>query len=450
MRTTPLARAAVALCFVTSIGAPSLAAQRGTSTADTLTLRQAEILALKNYPDLRASLFDQFAANEAIKIAHANYEPQAFGQVVQAVAPGGTRIATYNALTDPTIVQRTAAGVGITQYITDFGRTTDLVQAAEADARERTAVYDRTRDTVLLGVTQAYYEVLRANALLVVADQTYKERHELLREVQALQRAGLRSTLDVAIAQRDASTSDQLVIEGRNRRLDAFADLTLAIGSPQYAVYTLADVRSIPNVPNDFEALAAGAVRFNPTIAETEAARVAADDRARAAARLTSPTIEGYGFFGDSPFSESSVKFPTPYAAAGVNLTVPIFTGGSLGAQRREAEDQAQAAVQAEISAREKLAHDVRTAYEDVKTARGNVDVTETIARTADIALHDTDVRYKIGLSTITDVSEAELARTQASIEATNARYDFIVQEALLEFASGIIAAGLPSAEPSK
>jgi outer membrane protein len=448
MKTTKLTRAVAAVCLIMSIASPSVAAERGNSPDGTLTLRQAEVLALKNYPDLRASLFDQFAANEAIKIAHAAYEPQAFGEVVQAVAPGGTRIAAYNAITDPTIVQRTAAGVGVTQYITDFGRTTDLVLAAEADARERTAVFDRTRDTVLLDVTQAYYEVLRANALLVVADQTYRERHELLHEVQALQRAGLRSTLDVAIAQRDASTSDQLVIEGRNRRLDAFADLTLAIGSPQYAVYKLADVRSIPAVPGDFESLAAGAVRFNPTIAQTEAARIAAADRARAAGRLTSPTIAGYGFFGDSPFSESSVKFPTPYAAAGVNLTVPIFTGGSLGAQRREAEDEEQAARQAEISAREKLAHDVRTAYEDVKTARGNVDVTETIAHTADIALHDTDVRYKIGLSTITDVSEAELARTQAAIEATNARYDFIVQEALLEFASGIIAAGLPSAEP--
>jgi outer membrane protein len=408
-----------------------------------LTLLDAERLALANHPDIKVSRFDEFAADEAVKVARAGYEPQVLGTAVQGLAPGGTRIAAYNAITDPTIIQRTSFGVGVQQYITDFGRTGDLVQAAEFDVRARAAETDRSRDTVLLTVTQAFFDVLRANALLVVAQQTLQERRTLLHLVATLQRAGLRSTLDVAIASRDVSTADQLVLEGRNRRLDAFAQLTEAIGSSDYSIYRLADVSALPPVPADFPALEAAAQRSNPDLIEAQDAGQAAASRARATRRLSAPTVTGYGFFGGSPFKESNVALVSPYAAAGINLTVPIFTGGSIAAQERQARDEAAAADQAATAARNRLLRDVRIAYEDVKTARGNVDLSRRILQTADVALHDTDVRYRIGLNSIADVSEAELQRTQAAIGETNAIYDFIVQEANLEFAVGIIGADL-------
>ncbi len=409
-----------------------------------LTLAEAERIALANHPDIKASVFDELAATEAVNVAKAGYKPQAYGEAAQAFAPGGTRVAAYNAITDPTIVQRTALGVGITQYISDFGRTGDLVQAAEFDVRTHTAAADRTRDLVVLKVTQAYFDVLRANALLVVANQTSAERRTLLHQVGALQHAGLRSTLDVAIASRDVASADQLVLDARNRRLDAFAELTEALGSSDYSIYRLADVDRLPDVPADFTALETAAANGNPQLIESQAAEYASRARELAAARLSAPTVTGYGFFGGAPIRESNVSFPSPYAAAGVNLTVPIYTGGSIQAQRREARDAAAAAYQASRAVRNRLLRDVRVAYEDLKTARGNVDVNDRLLQTADEALHDTTVRYRIGLSTIVDVSEAELARTQAAIAETNAKYDFVLRHAELEFATGLIANGLP------
>jgi outer membrane protein len=409
-----------------------------------LTLAEAERVALANHPDIKASVFDELAATEAVNVAKAGYKPQAYGEAVQAFAPGGTRVAAYNAITDPTVVQRTAVGVGITQYISDFGRTGDLVQAAEFDARTKTAAADRTRDLVILSVTQAYFDVLRSSALLVVANETSNERRTLLHQVRALQHAGLRSTLDLAIASRDVASADQLLLEARNRRLDAFAELTEALGSSDYLIYRLADVDRLPEVPADFTALEAAAANENPQFLETQAAEYAAQERERAAARLAAPTITGYGFFGGAPFRESNVSFPSPYAVAGVNLTVPIYTGGAIGAQRLQAREAAAAAYDASVAVRNRLLRDVRIAYEDVKTARGNVDVSDRLLQTADEALHDTTVRYRIGLSTIVDVSEAELARTQAAIAETNARYDFVLRNAELEFAAGLIASGLP------
>jgi outer membrane protein TolC len=244
-----------------------------------LTLAEAERIALENHPDIKASVFDELAATEAVSVAMAGYKPQAYGEAVQAFAPGGTRVAAYNAITDPTVVQRTALGVGITQYISDFGRTGDLVQAAEFDARTQMAAADRSRDLVILAVTQAYFDVLRANALLTVANETSAERRTLLHQVGALQHAGLRSTLDLAIASRDVASADQLVLEARNRRLDAFAQLTEALGSSDYSIYRLADVDRLPDVAADFTTLETAAANNNPQFIESQAAENASRPR---------------------------------------------------------------------------------------------------------------------------------------------------------------------------
>jgi outer membrane protein TolC len=114
--------------------------------------------------------------NEAVKIARSAYAPQAYGAAVQAFAEPQTRLSAYNALNDPTIIQRTALGVGVSQYITDFGRTTALVKASEFESDAQKARSDLTRDTVVLNVDRAYFEILRAKALLIIAQKTRSEQ----------------------------------------------------------------------------------------------------------------------------------------------------------------------------------------------------------------------------------------------------------------------------------
>lgn len=414
------------------------------SASPLLTLEDARRTALAGHPDIRASDFDRFAAAEAVKIARSGYLPQAFGSAVQAVAPGGTRIGAYNALSDPTVIERTAVGVGISQYVTDFGRTADLIRATQADLASRVAAGDATRDTVVLDVTEAYFEVLRADALLAVANATLRERNTLVRQAKALARAGLRSTLDVSIAERDASSAEQAIISASNGRVNAYAALAEALGSGDYRVYRLQDVRALPPMPPSLDTMIATAMKQNPQLAQAEDVRAAAEARAAATARLTSPTVAGYGFFGASPFKESNVALASPYAAGGVALNVPIYTGGELAAERRQAEDEAASAAERAVEARNALLRDVRTAFENVRTARGNIDVSERLLRTARQALVLTEARYRIGLSSIVDLSQAQLAEQQAAIDRTNATYDYVIQEAALQYAAGAIAAASP------
>jgi outer membrane protein len=404
-----------------------------------LTLLDAQAIALERHPDIKVRDFDVSAAQEAVNVAKAAYAPQVYGNAVTALAAPGTRLSAYGALNDPTVIQRGAVGIGMAQELTDFGRTADLVKAAEQDLQGQAKSRDATRDVVLLNVTEAYFEVLRADALLVVADQTQRERRTLLRQVAALQHAGLRSTLDVAIAERDVSEADQLVLQARNGRDDALARLAQAMGSSNERAYTLQDVATLPPLPPNVDALLDTAYRSNPALANLQAEVGAAQSRAAAAKQLSAPTVYAYGYLGVTPLRAANQAINPSYQALGVALNVPIFDGGALKDERRRAGDAAYAAAQAVESERNTLAGDVRVAYDGVQTAHGNIGVTQHLLSTARQALALTRARYRIGLNSIVDVSAAQLSETQAEIDRTNATYDYIVKEAALAYATGII-----------
>jgi outer membrane protein len=438
---------AIAVASTSAVGAATPTVRR--QAPPLLTLAQAQTIALQRHPDIRLRDFDVAAAQQAVNVAKAPFLPQVNGTAVAALTPPGTRISADGGINDPTVIQRGAFGVGVSQYITDFGRTGDLVHAAELDLQAQAASRTASRDLVLLNVTEAYYEVLRANALLVVAEQTESQRRTLLRQLTALQHAGLRSTLDVAIAARDLSGADQLVMQARNERDDAWASLAEAMGSSSERRYTLQAPTTLPPLPLSIDTLLDTTYRVNPTLANLQAEVGAAQSRAAAAKQLRAPSVYAYGYAGLTPLRDAFEPINPSYEAFGVALNVPIFSGGALSAERRQAADAAMAAAAAVESQRNTLARDVRIAYDGVQTAHGNIGVTDHYLSTARSALALTRARYRIGLNSIVDLSEAQLTETQAAIARTNAMYDYIVKDAALAYATGIIGASDQLAAPA-
>ena len=107
-------------------------------------------------------------------------------------------------------------GVGVSQLITDFGRTSNLSESA----RLRAAAQDRniatTRAQVLLQVDQAYYNVLGADAVLQVAQARVEMQKLTLRQVQALAASSLKSSLDVSFAEVAVSEAELALYQAEN------------------------------------------------------------------------------------------------------------------------------------------------------------------------------------------------------------------------------------------
>ena len=133
-------------------------------------------------------------------------------------AGSGTRItAPPSGITDPSIFARAAAGVGISQLITDFGRQSDLIATSKLELKSEQDQVQSVRDTVFFKATQAYYDVLRAQALLDVARETIKSRSTLNDQVTALQSAKLKSDLDVSFAKLGLDQANLLRIKARGQ-----------------------------------------------------------------------------------------------------------------------------------------------------------------------------------------------------------------------------------------
>jgi len=140
-----------------------------------LTLQEAEALAVSHHPQIGAIRYTALAAEQATREAKSAYYPFAFGSLTGAGADQPSRIAA-GGLNNPIIFNREANGVTIGQLITDFGRTQNLVESSRLHAQAAQEDVQTTRLQVLQQVDRAYFDGVKAQAVLGVARQTVKNR----------------------------------------------------------------------------------------------------------------------------------------------------------------------------------------------------------------------------------------------------------------------------------
>jgi len=70
------------------------------------------------------------------------------------------------------------------------------------------------------------------------------------------------------------------------------------------------------------------------------------------------------------------------------------------------------------------VARDVRNSWLNTRKARQRLSVTKRLREEAHLALELAESRYRLGLGTIVEFSQAELQKTDADIQDTDARYE--------------------------
>lgn len=402
-----------------------------------LTLVQAQAIALQNYPQIIAAEAATKAAKQEVKISRSYYLPQVTGNAIRAFAGQNTRIGAPEGLNNPTVIDRGSAGIGVSQLITDFGHTSDLIESSKLELEAQKARGNLTKETVLLDATRAYYNLLRAEELLCVAESTVKTRHTFLDQITSLRNAKLKSNLDVSIANQVQGEANLLLLKARSGVDDAQATLAEALGYSEPRTFTLAKDNKVTPPPSDMESLVNQAMVHNPELAALKAQRDAAKKRAEAESEAQYPTISALGYAGDTPISETDQPIRSRALVGGVNISIPFYTGGRLSAQEHEATDRAHIAEQDMITLKNQLLRDIRIAYGNTQTAYQNITVTQELVKNSNEALDLTQERYQIGSSSIVDLSQAELAQTQAQIEGANATYEYLINRAVLDYKIG-------------
>ena len=118
-------------------------------------------------------------------------------------------------------------------------------------------------------------------------------------------------------------------------------------------------------------------------------------------------------------------------------MNIPIFNGFLYQAQAKEASIRAKAAAEQTRDLRDRIVRDVRTAWLSANTAYQRVAVTAELLKEANLALSLAQTRYKLGLSSIVELSQAQFQQTDAAIGNTDAQYQYRLALAALNYQTG-------------
>ena len=402
-----------------------------------LTLADARKIAVQNEPRLASAGFLARAAGQVVKETRSAYLPTLAGNLTGVGAEEGTAVAA-GALTTSSLSSRFATGVVISQLVTDFGRTSNLAGSAKLRAQAQDQNVITTRAQILLNVQLEYFAALGAQAVEGVAQAALDNRRLVLRQIDALAASSLKSTLDVRFAQVAVSEAELTLYQAQSDFSAAQARLSAALGYERTQAFTLAE-ESLPGPPApDADPLITEALSQRPELASLSLNRDAAHRFAEAEKDLRNPTISAMGTAGAVPAHDLGYHGDN-YAAAGVNLNIPIFNGGLFSARRSEAELRAQAADKDVQELTLQISKDVRVAWLDANNAFRRLDVAARLVDEANEAFRLAQTRYDAGLGSIVELTQAQYTQTSAQIGAATAKYDYLSRRSALDYTTGAL-----------
>jgi len=414
------------------------------ATVMRLTRAQAEQLAIKNNPRISVGRLLALAQHQIYRETRSAELPTFNGAITAVDANEGSRIGA-GALNAPRLLDHAGSGVTVSQLLTDFGRTINLVSSSKLLEKAQNANALATTEDIVLATDQAFYNALQAQALLKVAQQTVTTRQEVENQVSVLTKSNLKSTLDLAFAQVNLSQAKLLQLDAQNNVDSTIAALTAVLGFDQQIHYELVEENTQPPAPPpDVDVLTNLALQQRPDLQALTYDQQAAEKFRRAQRDQLFPTISALGIVGGTPVRPDCVGTCSPnyfisswYGAIGVNMNVPIFNGFLYTAQASEANFKAKVAAETARDLRDRIVRDVRTAWLASNTAFQRVGVAAELAKEADLGLSLAQSRYQLGLGSIVELSQAQLQQADAAIGYVNAQYQYRLALSTLNYQIG-------------
>jgi outer membrane protein len=408
-----------------------------TGSPMSLTRVQAEQAALKNNPRVTVSQLLALAQHQVVREARSAELPTANGAITAEKTLEASRISA-GSLTASRLFTHAGAGGNFTQLITDFGRTHNLVLTRKLEEKAANASALATREEIVLAADQAFYDGLTAQAVLQVARQTVKARQATQTQVNEMAQNKLKSTLDLSFANVNLSQSQLLQLDAQNNADATMAALDAVLGLDHGVTYQLVDDSTQNGAPPPaFEPLIQTALAQRPDLQSLSFGEQSAQKFARAQWDQRLPSITAAGTVGTVPIRVDQYYTNNWWGGIGVNMNIPIFNGFLYSAEAKEAKYRAQADAERTRDLRDQIVRDVRTAWLRAGTAYQRIGVTAELLKQSNMALQLAQTRYQLGLSSIVELSQAQLQQTSAAIDNTNAQYEYRLALATLDYQVG-------------
>jgi len=412
--------------------APSPSAAAPQQNVISLTLQQAEALALKNNPQISVARLNALVAQQMVREQRSALLPTAIVNLTAVDANPGSRMSA-GFLNNPILFSRAAGGAMVSQLVSDFGRTTNLLSSSkfQAKAEDQNAV--ATTADIILVVDQFFYNSLETKALVRVAQDTVKARQTFVDQIRALTDAKLKSDIDLSFAKVELARAQLLLLESKNNYDTALAMLSAILGYPRKQTFELVEETTPLSPPSpDVSNLIQQALDQRPEIKALQLEVQAAQKFRNAERDLWMPSVSALGVLGEAPIRDNHI--PNWYGAVGVNVNIPVFNGFLFSAREKVADAQTEVNRQKLRDMQDNIARDVQDAWQDSNRAYERLAVTQQLLEQADLALRLGQARYTLGLGSIVEFTQAVLQQTEADIADTDAKYQYRLSVIVLAY----------------
>ena len=433
----------ILLMALTVLGWGGAGAAGAAEAGGSLNLDQAIDLALKEHPAVKQYRETAAAARYNIGVARAAYLPQVsfvgnyyYGNAVPGFSnkPGSAGTGGTTGITGVThyyLYQFQA-----TQLLYDFGKTPGLIKESRASFGQSEQDYAGSRQQVALDARTGYFGYLAAQRALKVQEETVRQNQALLKQAEGFYKVGLKAKIDVTKAEANLYDAEANLIKAKNGVDLARVTLMTALGLKTWPFTQVEDVLEVKGQPQSLEALKAQAQQRRPELLKNrhqQSFNEAAIKVARAGYFPVFTSVASYGWQSlDQPFATLPSSW---YVGAAMNF--PLFEGFSTAYAVSQNKAQLRATLANYEVLQQNVTKEVEQAYLDLKSGWDVIRASKKALEAARENLRLAWGRYQAGVSTIIEVTDAQVQFSQADLKFVQALYDYRVFEARLDKAIG-------------
>jgi outer membrane protein len=401
-----------------------------------LTQDEAVGIALETQPSIQARLSDYLAAAYRVDQAFAPLLPQltASGSLARTkTGPTATSVlgsaGQTSSIREPS--ENTSLRVSLSQIIFDFGKNFASTDAARRLAEQAQEDVELQRQLVTQTVKESFTNINFAQRLIRVQEQAVERAQLNLRSAKGFFEVGTRPKSDVARAEVDVANARVDLIRARNAERLARVALNTAMGIPADTPTIVQDNLVYQPIVLDRIQLQTRALSQRPEYKQAKLRVSEAEARMRRAFRDFFPDITGSGFYGGTRYEMNEIW------EVAVQLSWTIYDGGNRIARFRETKVNVEAA-QARVRASAlDISREVEQAQISVTEADERIQAAQTAVASAQENFRLAQGRFDAGVGTILELTDAQLALTQAQNTEAQALADYRIAVVRLERALG-------------
>lgn len=392
------------------------------------TIQQALASAYRNDPRISSAISQLRAVDESLARAQSGYRPTIFGTADIAAQRVETE---QRAFGRPGTVGGAADGeshpkswsIQASQNLFDGYRTVNGVRQADANIRAQRETLRDTEQRVLLEAVRAFANVIRDRAIVRLRENNVEVLTKELRATEERFAVGEVTKTDVAQARaRRAGAISALDLAKANVRASE-ADYQRVIGHMPGMLEIPDQAKRLPT--SQQEAIEVGQSE-HPAIVRALFLEEAARHNIELIYGQLLPELRFDATF-QQRFDSSTVQEKFEQAQLLARLTIPLYQGGEIAAQVRQAKHQRQSALQDIETARLQVRADVVATWSQLVAARAQLESDNIQVESTRIALEGVREEEKVGQRTLLDVLDAEQEYLNAQVNRVATQRDLVV-----------------------